>query len=56
MIMAKTAVLNKLKREIDPLIEPVLFETNHDPSGFLNQIFKTGRVVSISAMWLWPFH
>lgn len=42
----KTAsLLYKLKREIDPLIEPVLFETDHDPSGFLDQIFKTGQIL-----------
>jgi predicted nucleotidyltransferase len=32
----------KLRVEIDPRIEPVLFELGKDPSGFLEEIVRTG--------------
>ncbi len=32
----------KLRRQIDDRIEPLLFEKNHDRSGFLSEIKKTG--------------
>jgi len=38
-------LLWKLRREIDDRIEPVLIEKNHDESGFLNEILKTGIII-----------
>ena len=38
-------LLWKLRREIDDRIEPVLIERNHDESGFLHEILKTGLVI-----------
>ncbi|MCX6270367.1 MAG: nucleotidyltransferase domain-containing protein [Bacteroidetes bacterium] len=35
-------VLWKLRRQIDPLIEPVLIEEDNDPAGFLEEISKSG--------------
>lgn len=35
----------KLRREIDDRIEPILFETGKDESGFLQEILKTGIVI-----------
>jgi len=35
-------LLWKIRREIDDRIEPVLIEKNHDESGFLSEILKTG--------------
>ena len=35
-------VLWKLRRQIDPLIEPVLIEEDNDPAGFLEEITRTG--------------
>jgi predicted nucleotidyltransferase len=35
-------VLWKLRRQVDPLIEPVLIEEDNDPAGFLEEITKTG--------------
>ena len=35
-------VLWRLRRGIDPLIEPVLIEEDHDPAGFLDEITKSG--------------
>lgn len=35
-------VLWRLRRQIDPLIEPVLIEEDNDPAGFLEEITKTG--------------
>ena len=32
----------KLRVDIDPRIEPVLFESGKDPSGFLEEIMRTG--------------
>jgi len=37
-----TPLLWKLRRQIDYRIEPVLFETGKDDSGFLSEIIKTG--------------
>ena len=39
-------LLWKLRREIDDRIEPLLFESDKDESGFLQQIIKTGTVIS----------
>lgn len=38
-------LLYKLVRDVDLRIEPVLFEEDNDPSGFLDEISKTGIVV-----------
>jgi uncharacterized protein len=35
-------VLWKLRRQVDPLIEPVLIEEENDPAGFLTEINRTG--------------
>lgn len=35
-------VLWQLRREIDCLIEPILIEEEHDPSGFIQELNKTG--------------
>ncbi len=35
-------LLWKLRRQIDNRIEPVLFETDKDPAGFLEEIKRTG--------------
>jgi alpha-beta hydrolase superfamily lysophospholipase len=37
-----TPLLWKLRREIDDRIEPILFETGNDKSGFLQSIVKEG--------------
>jgi predicted nucleotidyltransferase len=42
-----TPLLWKLRREIDDRIEPVLFETGKDKSGFLNAIVKEGIEIKI---------
>lgn len=39
------AKLFHLRRNIDSRIEPVLFEEGHDPSGFLEEILRTGEVI-----------
>ena len=35
-------LLWKLRVNIDPRIEPILFERGKDPSGFLDEIIRTG--------------
>lgn len=37
-----TANLFKLRRAIHPLLEPIVFDLRHDPSGFLEHVMKTG--------------
>jgi len=38
--------LFELRRDIDEMIEPLIFEANsNDPSGFLEEIQKTGEVI-----------
>jgi len=39
------ARLFQLRRKIDSRIEPAIFEESHDPSGFLEEINRTGRVI-----------
>ncbi len=39
------AKLFKLRRDIEPLIVPVLLEDDNDPSGFLAEILRTGEVI-----------
>jgi len=43
--LLSSAKLFELRRNIDPLIEPVLLEEENDPSGFLADILKTGEVI-----------
>ncbi len=38
-------LLWKIRREVDDRIEPVLIEKNHDESGFLSEIVKTGVII-----------
>ena len=40
-----TPLLWKLRREVDDRIEPILFVTGNDSSGFLTDIMKNGIVV-----------
>lgn len=35
----------RLRRKVDPLIEPVLIEEENDPAGFLDEISKTGILI-----------
>lgn len=35
----------KLRRKIDLRIEPIIFDLNHDPSGFLSTILDTGELI-----------
>jgi predicted nucleotidyltransferase len=37
--------LFKLRRDIEPMIEPVLLEEDNDPSGFLAEILRTGEII-----------
>jgi predicted nucleotidyltransferase len=37
-----TPLLWKLRRKVDARIEPVLFEKNYDPSGFIEEITRNG--------------
>ena len=37
--------LFRLRRDIDPMIEPVLLEEDNDPSGFLAEILKKGEII-----------
>ncbi len=43
--LRNTSLLYKLRRNIDDRIEPVLFECGSDPSGFLEEIRRTGQVI-----------
>lgn len=43
--LGTAAKLFQLRRKIDSRIEPVIFEENHDPSGFLAEIVSTGTVI-----------
>jgi predicted nucleotidyltransferase len=38
-------IIWRLRRKIDTLIEPVVVEENNDPSGFLEEIYRTGIIV-----------
>ena len=44
LLLSKTKLF-KLRRDIEPMIEPVLLEEDNDPSGFLAEILKTGEVI-----------
>jgi predicted nucleotidyltransferase len=37
--------LFKLRRDIEPMIEPVLLEEDNDPSGFLAEILRNGEII-----------
>ena len=39
------AELFKLRRNIDYRIEPILLEEDNDPSGFMQEILKTGEIL-----------
>lgn len=39
------AILYKLRRNIDDRIEPILIQEDDDPSGFLEGILKTGKII-----------
>ena len=43
--LTSQAFLHKLTRNIDTRIEPVLFEAKTDKSGFVENIFKTGKII-----------
>ncbi len=40
-----TSLLYKLRRNVDDRIEPVLLESGSDPSGFLEEVRRTGQVI-----------
>jgi uncharacterized protein len=37
--------LFRLRRDIEPMIEPVLLEEDNDPSGFLAEILEKGEII-----------
>ncbi|MFH1194455.1 MAG: nucleotidyltransferase domain-containing protein [bacterium] len=43
--ISSQAAIYKLRRDIDYRIEPHLFIGEEDPSGFLSEILKTGKVI-----------
>ena len=47
--LENASLLYKLRRTVDDRIEPVLLESGPDPSGFLEEIRRTGRVVFSAA-------
>ena len=38
-------LLWRVRREVDDRIEPVLFETKHDESGFLEEVMRNGILI-----------
>ena len=38
-------LLWSVRREVDDRIEPILFETKHDESGFLEEVMKNGILI-----------
>jgi predicted nucleotidyltransferase len=38
-------LLWRVRREVDDRIEPILFETKHDESGFLEEVMKNGILI-----------
>ncbi len=38
-------LLYKLRRNVDDRIEPILLESGYDPSGFLDEVKRTGKIV-----------
>jgi len=45
-LLGMKAKLFRLRREIDVRIEPLLLERKHDPARFLEQIERTGRMIT----------
>jgi len=43
--LSASAQLFRLRRDIDLAIEPVLIDSEEDPSGFLEEIRRTGEVI-----------
>ncbi|MDC1068275.1 nucleotidyltransferase domain-containing protein [Candidatus Kapabacteria bacterium] len=43
--LSDSTTLWKLRRKIDLRIEPVLFQSESDPSGFIDEIKKTGILI-----------
>lgn len=39
-------ILWKISREVDDRIEPLIFEKKHDASGFLEEVMRSGIVIS----------
>lgn len=39
------AGLYRIRRQIDDRIEPILLETSHDRSGFVDSVLRTGKIV-----------
>lgn len=44
-VLTAKAKLYKLRRNIDDRIEPLLIESHKDPSGFLENVLTTGKVI-----------
>ncbi|MDR0861190.1 MAG: nucleotidyltransferase domain-containing protein [Oscillospiraceae bacterium] len=40
-----SSLLWKMTVDIDDRIEPVLLESSNDPSGFVDEVLRTGRVI-----------
>ena len=38
-------LLWRVRREVDDRIEPILFETKHDESGFLEEVMRNGILI-----------
>ncbi len=38
-------LLWRIRREVDDRIEPILFETKHDESGFLEEVMRNGILI-----------
>ena len=38
-------LLWRVRREVDDRIEPILFETKHDESGFLEEVMRNGMLI-----------
>ena len=47
--LSNTFLLYKLRRNVDDRIEPVLLESGSDPSGFLEEVRRTGQVIYTAA-------
>lgn len=43
--LTDSTTLWKLRRKVDLRIEPVLFQSDNDPSGFIDEIKKTGILI-----------
>lgn len=45
-LLGMKASLFRLRRDIDVRIEPLLLERRHDPSNFLEEIMRTGKLIA----------